>query len=78
MKDFKYGVYLKQNGNLVLLEKGVIYKYFILDGKKITNPLLMALYKKIKEPIPYIVGVSTSVGWGPTKYLNKCEYLGEL
>lgn len=75
--DFKYGVYLKPNGKLVLLEKGEKNKYHLTDGRRSDNALFRLL--KIKpSKRPYVGWSGNSMGWGPTKFLNKCEYLGEL
>ena len=83
-KEFKLGVYMKPNGNLVSVEENHVsdrphMKYCVIDGRKISGPIAKLLYPKLKDR-PYLVLESSSLnlGWGPSRYLNECEYLGEL
>ena len=77
-REFKHGVYMKLNGKLVSLEKGNRVKYHLLDGCKSKNKAINALYKIQGANAPLMGWDGNSMGWGPTSYLNHCEYLGEL
>ena len=74
--NYKYGVYLKPNGHLFIVQKGKKNKYELDANKPIKNKLLKALYKAQGLPQPVLVFFSDSLGWGPTSFINKAEYLG--
>jgi hypothetical protein len=81
-KEFKTGVYMKPNGKLVLVtfefsEERNRELWHVYDGKKANSRLIRAFYPKVKDR-PDIVLTGDSLGWGPSSYLNKSEYLGEL
>lgn len=77
-KEFKYGVYIKPNGKLVLLDNGGPNgKYHLLAGAKSNNPYIRLVFPRFKDR-PDIGWCGETIGWGPTAYLNKCEYLGDL
>jgi len=75
-RKFKYGVYMKPSGKLVVLEKGDTCKFCLLDGRKKLG--LRIIKKKVTVVLAYAGWHGETIGWGPTNYLNKCEYLGEL
>lgn len=78
-RSFPLGVYMKPNGKLVLIEYSKEDElYFVFDGRVSNSPLAKLFFKKKDRPL---AGWSCNVnrfGWGPTSYLHKCEYLGEL
>lgn len=81
-KVFKLGVYMKSNGNLVTVEtidkaENVNMKYMIIDGRKCNGPIAKLLPKNVR-PDMVLESSSLKLGWGPSAYMNKCEYLGEL
>lgn len=75
-RDFKYGVYMKASGHLVHVYQGDKRKYEVMDGRVDTRPLVRALIPTPNQRM--LVAEADSIGWGPTSYLNKAEYLGEL
>ena len=81
-KEFKLGVYLKPNGNLVTIEENVHDDgrkfYIVLDGKRNNSRLCKLLLKPQDRSLIGWESSNLRLGWGPSKYLNNCEYLGEL
>lgn len=79
---YKTGVYIKPNGNLVLIEE--VHKdknkYIVIDGKTNDSVLCKALYpRKSDRPLAGWIAYSLdNLDWGPLTYLKRCEYLGEL
>lgn len=83
-KEFKLGVYIKQNGGkLVTVEVNKDYNtkerwpYLVINGDK-NNSFPYNLLKPNSRPLAYITSSSLRLGWGPTAYLKKCDYLGDL
>ena len=82
MKQFKLGVYIKPNGNLVTVEiddnkETRNSKYIVVDGTKANYGIYM-MFKKSERPFSLIGSSSLDLGWGPSAFMNTCEYLGEL
>lgn len=82
MKEFKLGVYIKPNGNLITVSEikeaeNVNFKYEIMDGTK-WNSFPYSLLSPVNRPYKTIGSSSLSLGWGPSAFMNKCEYLTEL
>ena len=76
MKEYKCGVYLKPNGNLVTVEIGEDKIFWVCTGQVSKSPLIKLLRP---DPMDRLLGwAGKCIGWGPTKFLEKCEYLGEL
>lgn len=74
-REWRYGVYMKRTGKLVLLEdpQDTQHKYALSDGRKTKNPLIKALLGNV-----YMAWHSNSLGWGPTTFMKTAEYLGPL
>lgn len=71
---YKYGVYMKPNGKLVSLENGNSNgRYHLFTGKISMSPLARAFGYSID-----VGWCGSTLEWGPTAFIKKCEYLGEL
>lgn len=79
--EFKLGIYKKKSGKIVYLTKGESDQFKrevfqIYDGRRANNPIIRAMIPRVKDR-PLMVLEGDSLGWGPTKYLNTSEYLGD-
>ena len=75
------GLYKKPNGKIVLVQRGrsSTFKrevWQVYDGRRANSPIIRAFIPRVKDR-PLMVMEGDSLGWGPTKYLNKCSYIGD-
>jgi hypothetical protein len=76
--EYKYGVYMKLNGNLFIISKGMKHKYEVDENRPCNDPAVKAMHKIYGYPNPTLIMFADSLGWGPSSFVNYSEYLGEL
>lgn len=81
-KKWKNGVYLKRSGHFAIVdfaavEECVHKRYVVDEGKRQTGWVTKLVYPKVKDR-PFLNLIGDSLGWGPSKFMNTAEYLGEL
>lgn len=81
-QTFKKGLYRKpRSGKIVYVTKGMSEQFNrevwqVFDGRRANSPIIRAFYPKVKDR-PQMVLEGDSLGWGPSKYLLKAEYIGK-